>query len=152
MSNKWLQAFSLFRKQNQARGKNKVLFIGEDFKGNKYYEEERPNAHRVNHRYYMRDDVNESTHLADLAHVPPAWDAWLRYRRTQPPSAEEVRESEEYFKAQQAMAAAKKSQVDLKENHDKAGIGSERKNIGLLKPDDRSRPRSGAFPKLPLNH
>ena len=63
--------------------------IGEDYFGTKYYEIERQNSTRkYPPRYFV--PVNEDDHSQE---VPVEWQAWLRYRRKDPPTKEEVEEN-----------------------------------------------------------
>lgn len=57
--------------------------------------------------------MNKDEDFADLTRVPPAWDAWLRYRRKEPPSLEEIEESERYFIAQQEMHAHRSKEEEV---------------------------------------
>lgn len=82
--------------------------------GNKYYESERSDpSHKVN-RYYEspHNDLEIVDELERLKPIPPAWDAWLRFRRSNPPSPEELKAQENYFKFQQELAAKNKSVED----------------------------------------
>lgn len=63
--------------------------IGEDYYGTKYYEIENPRSRRKNSsRYFV--PVNKDD---DTQEVPVEWEAWLRYRRKDPPSEEEIRQN-----------------------------------------------------------
>lgn len=60
--------------------------IGEDYYGTKYYEEElRNSARKRPPRYFV--PVNKEDFEQEL---PAEWEAWLRYRRKDPPTQEEV--------------------------------------------------------------
>lgn len=49
-------------------------FVGEDFRGNKYYQERKPVAGRRRRRWALyRDGSDEPTE------APPEWHAWLHY-------------------------------------------------------------------------
>ena len=89
--------------------------------GNKYFETHKHDHWRPIHRYFERPNMQSDAHVVDAAHVPPSWDAWLRFRRQDPPSVEEVKESEDYFKMQQEMAAKRKAQEqgEVKEKESK---------------------------------
>lgn len=101
------QAFSLMLKQ--AKSKETVKMVGKDHLGNKYFEANKPNHWRPVQRYYDAPKPVESfDQIVEAVHVPPAWDAWLRFRRQEPPSEEEVMESEQYYQMQQEMASSKK--------------------------------------------
>lgn len=60
--------------------------VGEDFYGTKYYEEEIRNSSRTRPpRYFV--PVNKN----DFEQEKPAeWESWLRYRRKDPPTREEI--------------------------------------------------------------
>lgn len=137
-TNRWIASLKGLINQVKTLNKNKIRYVGEDHLGNKYYEEDRPHSPRKQHRYYLRDDYKPDTHVADLFGVPPAWDAWLRYRRINPPTELEVKESEEYFSSNQAMAKQSDAQEEQKE--------PSRSNMPKF---DKNKKRS--FPKLPLD-
>lgn len=60
--------------------------IGEDYYGTKYYEEEiRYSARKRPPRYFV--PVNKDDFEQEL---PAEWEAWLRYRRKDPPTREEI--------------------------------------------------------------
>ncbi|XP_071865979.1 uncharacterized protein [Bombus fervidus] len=60
--------------------------IGEDYYGTKYYEIENPRSRRKNlPRYFV--PVNKDD---DTQELPVEWEAWLRYRRKDPPTREEI--------------------------------------------------------------
>jgi len=101
-----LRAWELLVKS--LRTKDKIKLIGADHMGNRYFEAERPNNPRRFQRYFVNEKVKEMD-ILDAARVPPAWDAWLRFRRQEPPSEDEVQESEEYFRNQQEMAKERAS-------------------------------------------
>lgn len=84
--------------------------IGQDHLGNKYYEVLKPGHQwRKKQRYFEAPGVDPTSYIVvDKAKVPPAWNAWLRFRRDDPPTVEEVQESEDYFVNQQNLAAEKK--------------------------------------------
>lgn len=105
------KAFQAFVQQVKSRGKEKVTFVGEDNIGNKYYEELRPNhQYRKVHRYFLKADIKDGTNVVDIANVPPLWDAWLRFRRQDPPTPKEMKDNEDYFKFQQELAAKRRSE------------------------------------------
>lgn len=94
-------------KSRKLTAQSKVVYVGKDHFGNYYYEADRPNAPRRHQRYFERKELGDATAIVDLSKVPPAWDAWLRFRRRDPPTEEEILESEDYFVTQQAMAKIK---------------------------------------------
>ncbi|XP_024875101.1 NADH dehydrogenase [ubiquinone] 1 alpha subcomplex assembly factor 2 [Temnothorax curvispinosus] len=60
--------------------------IGEDYYGTKYYEEEiRYSARKRPPRYFV--PVNKEDFEQER---PGEWEAWLRYRRKEPPTREEI--------------------------------------------------------------
>ncbi|XP_011169416.1 NADH dehydrogenase [ubiquinone] 1 alpha subcomplex assembly factor 2 isoform X2 [Solenopsis invicta] len=60
--------------------------IGEDYYGTKYYEEEiRYSTRKRPPRYFI--PVNKDNFEQEL---PAEWEAWLRYRRKEPPTREEI--------------------------------------------------------------
>lgn len=109
--NNWVKAIRAFLQQTKSFGKEKVRFVGEDGLGNKYFEEHRPNhQYRKVHRYFIKPDLKDATNFADIANVPPLWDAWLRFRREQPPTPQEMKDNEDYFKFQQELAAKRRAE------------------------------------------
>ncbi|XP_011882387.1 PREDICTED: mimitin, mitochondrial [Vollenhovia emeryi] len=60
--------------------------MGEDYYGTKYYEEEiRYSARKRPPRYFVpvnKEDFEQA--------LPAEWEAWLRYRRKEPPTREEI--------------------------------------------------------------
>lgn len=58
--------------------------VGEDYYGTKYYQD--PEANGVRGRSFV--PVNKDNFQQEL---PAEWEAWLRYRRQQPPSDEECK-------------------------------------------------------------
>lgn len=136
-NNPWVKAFRLFMQQKKLLGKEKVKFIGEDNLGNKYFEESRPNSARKVHRYFLKPDINEKTNFVDIANVPPLWDAWLRFRRQDPPSPEEMKDNEDYFKFQQELAAKRRAERGLDPQPDQMANTMNQ----LKKPDRKMNPR-----------
>ncbi|XP_011647276.1 NADH dehydrogenase [ubiquinone] 1 alpha subcomplex assembly factor 2 [Pogonomyrmex barbatus] len=60
--------------------------MGEDYYGTKYYEEEiRYSARKIPPRYFV--PVNKDDFEQEL---PAEWESWLRYRRKDPPTREEI--------------------------------------------------------------
>lgn len=60
--------------------------VGEDYYGTKYYEEDIRNSRRSKApRYFI--PVNKDNFQQEL---PAEWESWLRYRRRDPPTREEV--------------------------------------------------------------
>ena len=103
------KAFGLFVRQTKSLNKEKITFVGQDHIGNKYFEAYRPNHSRPVQRYFERTSgVKNFDDVVDAANVPPPWDTWLRFRRKDPPSEAELKESDDYFQYQQALAAKKR--------------------------------------------
>lgn len=63
--------------------------IGEDYYGTKYYEIENPKSSRKNLVRYF-EPVNKDDNTQEL---PVEWEAWLRYRRKDPPTREEIEQN-----------------------------------------------------------
>ena len=68
----------------------RTKLMGEDFYGTKYYEVPvaSNSSRKKPSRYFV--PVNEDNHEQEL---PAEWEAWLRYRRAEPPTKEEVEEN-----------------------------------------------------------
>lgn len=93
----------------------KPKYVGKDHWGNIYYEKLTPyNDKRPVSRFYAREDIDPMKPVVEYTEVPPAWDAWLRFRRQEPPTEEEVAAGDEYFKVQQEMAAKRKAEEDAR--------------------------------------
>lgn len=108
--NRWAMAFNQFFRQTKSLTKNRSTFIGEDHLGNRYFETERPHHSRPIQRHFEKKSYDGITDIVDIgADVPPAWDAWLRFRRKEPPSDLEVKESEEYLRIMQAKSEENKT-------------------------------------------
>ena len=109
--NRWSRLFQAITKHAKTFNKDQVKFIGEDHLGNRYFEAQRPNHTRPVQRFFNRPKKIENfDEVVESVHVPPAWDAWLRFRKQEPPSELEVQEGEEYFRMQQEMASSKKKE------------------------------------------
>ncbi|KAF6199634.1 hypothetical protein GE061_005932 [Apolygus lucorum] len=80
-----LQNFFNSLKPRQVSGK----LIGKDYLGNSYYEVKPPvhSSRSRPSRYYIPKD-NDATKFDEP--LPAEWEAWLRLRRRDPPSTEEV--------------------------------------------------------------
>lgn len=108
--NRWFKAIQALIDRNKSIKKTKVTFIGEDHLGNKYYEAHRPNHQwRPIQRFYEKKSYEGIKYVADVVDVPPAWSAWLRFRRKDPPTELEINESDQYYKAMQEKDANNKS-------------------------------------------
>ncbi|KMR04635.1 mitochondrial-like isoform 2 protein [Lasius niger] len=60
--------------------------VGEDYYGTKYYEEDIRNSRRTKAPRYF-EPVNKEDFEQEL---PAEWESWLRYRRNDPPTREEI--------------------------------------------------------------
>lgn len=65
----------------------KPKLVGEDYNGTKYYEAmAKPDGpHRRPHRFF--EPLEKEDHTQD---IPAVWEAWLRHRRKEAPTVEEV--------------------------------------------------------------
>lgn len=106
-----IKGLRMLLQQFRARNSDDVKFIGQDHLGNKYYEGKNDRPGGKLRRFYKDSDKRyEGPVEVDLSkRIPPAWDSWLRHRRNDPPSLEEVIQSDSYFEMQQSRAAEKKS-------------------------------------------
>lgn len=143
--NGWIKAIQLLTRRFKPENEKSVTLIGQDNRGNQYFEADAPNHYRKTQRFYKTIHLDKSTHVVDVARVPPAWDAWLRFKRKDPPSEEELRESDEYFEMQQALAAKKASEEETKRQKDKP---AQSEDVRLL--EESKMPKKRAFPKLPF--
>ena len=76
--------FKHFFESFKIKGKSKL--IGEDYFGTKYFEEPKdPTRRKSRGRYFI--PTNEEDFEQEM---PAEWEAWLRYRRTEPPTKEEI--------------------------------------------------------------
>lgn len=140
-----MRAIQLFRNSRKPETQRTVIYIGKDRLGNRYFEVEAPaNQWRKTQRYFEREVKDESTFVVDKVRVPPVWDAWLRFRRKDPPTEEEQRESEEYFLHQQALAAKRASDIKTTQDNDEARGKKENSVM-----EDSKMPKKRPFPKLP---
>lgn len=88
MSGKERGVFQLIWKNFYAslRPNKKPILMGEDFYGTKYYEvAPRADSSKRPSRYFV--PVNKDDHEQE---IPAEWEAWLRNRRKEPPTEEEV--------------------------------------------------------------
>jgi len=60
--------------------------IGEDYYGTKYYEEQ-PRSSNPNRSLRYFEPINKENFEQEL---PAEWEAWLRHRRREPPTQEEI--------------------------------------------------------------
>lgn len=110
-----VRLINIIKTSYSSKPQQQKKFIGEDFMGNKYYEYYNPNSIRQHQRHFERPTVIESKQVQDILDnpVPPAWDAWLRFRRTTAPTPEEVQEGINYFEMQQSRAAEIKAKDEI---------------------------------------
>ncbi|KAH9500355.1 hypothetical protein Btru_071582 [Bulinus truncatus] len=62
-------------------------FVGIDKFGNKYFEKEGDNSHNLRASRYIKQ--NDETDW-DIPEIPVEWEAWLRGKRKDPPTTEEI--------------------------------------------------------------
>lgn len=85
-------------------------FMGEDYYGTKYYEEEiRYSSRKRPPRYFV--PINKEDFEQEL---PAEWESWLRYRRKEPPTQEEIEAS------YRLAATKKKNAAALEEKYSKS--------------------------------
>ncbi|XP_060825298.1 NADH dehydrogenase [ubiquinone] 1 alpha subcomplex assembly factor 2 [Bombus pascuorum] len=107
--------------------------IGEDYYGTKYYEIENPRSRRKNSpRYFV--PVNKDD---DTQEVPVEWEAWLRYRRKDPPTREEIEKNYQLQMIKKQNAAEIEAKYGLQkvkqtseETHTPFPVYEEYKNYG----------------------
>lgn len=80
--------------QRNTRPTSEEILVGIDYKGNKYYEqiganvqERKLNGVVLAKRWYFPATEHEDDWDR---HVPPEWEAWMRYRRIDAPTEEEI--------------------------------------------------------------
>uniref|UniRef100_A0A6V7LWE1 Mimitin, mitochondrial n=1 Tax=Bracon brevicornis TaxID=1563983 RepID=A0A6V7LWE1_9HYME len=78
--------------------------IGEDYNGTKYYED--PEARSQRGRSFEPREENQFD-----VELPAEWEAWLRYRRREPPTEDEVKANYEM------MMLKKKNAAELEEKY-----------------------------------
>ncbi|KAK0161254.1 hypothetical protein PV327_009743 [Microctonus hyperodae] len=78
------------------RGQQK--FVGEDYNGTKYYED--PGAPSKRGRMFTPVDTEDFTQ-----EMPAEWEAWLRYRRHEPPTNEEIKANYDLMMQKKSNAA-----------------------------------------------
>lgn len=78
-------------------------YVGKDYYGNKYYEI--PPNPKIGKRKATRWFVPQTTDKYDFVHeVSPEWETWLRGRRKEPPTEEELIKNLEMIKQKQENA------------------------------------------------
>ncbi|XP_015262292.1 PREDICTED: mimitin, mitochondrial [Gekko japonicus] len=73
------------------------LQVGVDHFGNKYYripKHETWAGHIIQERRFVKADIKE--HEYEVGNIPAEWEAWIRKRRKDPPTIEEILKNEEY--------------------------------------------------------
>ncbi|XP_076229119.1 NADH dehydrogenase [ubiquinone] 1 alpha subcomplex assembly factor 2 isoform X2 [Nomia melanderi] len=95
-------------------------YIGEDYYGTKYYES--TSARRKNARYFI--PVNKEDFEQE---IPVEWESWLRYRRRDPPTEEEIKKNYDIamMKKEKAAEIAVKFGTDKTPEALPAGKGQE---------------------------
>ncbi|KAK3759375.1 hypothetical protein RRG08_023493 [Elysia crispata] len=94
-------------------------YIGSDQFGNEYYEIIGDSNRNVRGQRYIKERTGASSH--DIPDVPVEWDAWLRGRRKNPPTEEEIQRN--YVKMMQKKMRAE--QLENKYSGEKIEEGSE---------------------------
>ena len=85
--------------------------IGEDFHGTKYYEvAPRKGSSKKPSRYF--EPVNKEDFTQEL---PAEWESWLRYRRREPPTKDEVQKNYEMILLKRKNAAEIEKTYEVKE-------------------------------------
>ncbi|XP_015432495.1 PREDICTED: mimitin, mitochondrial [Dufourea novaeangliae] len=81
---------------------NRPKLIGTDYFGTKYYEVQvtSTSVRKKPSRYFT--PVNEDDHEQE---IPAEWESWLRYRRTEPPTIEEIETNYQIAKLKKENAA-----------------------------------------------
>ncbi|CAL7938282.1 unnamed protein product [Xylocopa violacea] len=92
---------------------NRTKLIGEDFYGTKYYETQNENNSKRPSRYFEPVNVD-----AFDKEMPAEWEAWLRYRRNDPPTLEEIQKDYklQMLKKQKAAQINAKNTKEISEN------------------------------------
>lgn len=105
--------------------------VGSDHFGNKYFEIPADPSHgKRRPSRWFEPCIKEKTDQE----IPVEWEAWLRNRRANPPTKEEI----EHNLAVMEMMKLKAAQLE-------EAARQERKEMGLLRPEDAKE--TGAFPK-----
>ena len=80
--------------QRRARPSDPEVLVGIDYKGNRYYERIGANVQErtldgvvLPKRWYFPEHDNEENWDQ---HIPPEWEAWMRYRRIDAPTEDEI--------------------------------------------------------------
>lgn len=80
--------------QRNVRKEGEETLVGIDYKGNRYFEQVEGSPHQrkldgvvLPKRWYFPADDNEDDWDQ---HIPPEWEAWMRYRRIEAPTEEEI--------------------------------------------------------------
>ncbi|CAB0005641.1 unnamed protein product [Nesidiocoris tenuis] len=83
---------------------SKEKIVGTDYLGNTYYEViPTKNSHRTRaSRYYLPKNKDETKFDEP---IPAEWEAWLRLRRREPPTAEEIARNLELMRTKKINAA-----------------------------------------------
>lgn len=100
--------------------------VGKDFFGTKYYEVSRSSTSRFKKPARYFQSVNDFDQ-----EIPPEWEAWLRHRRKEPPTLEEIEKNYQMavnkkLKTAEKEAALKKSGISsIKYGHSSFPIHEE---------------------------
>ncbi|RKP11710.1 hypothetical protein BJ684DRAFT_12570 [Piptocephalis cylindrospora] len=73
----------------------KAWFIGLDVRGNEYYEQKQPTFPGRPVRRWVQPAM-KTMDLFEETHIPVQWQSWLRHRRPQPPTEEDIQADEAY--------------------------------------------------------
>lgn len=113
----------------------KPKLVGEDYYGTKYYEmaNARNTSRQKPARYF--EPVNKDDFEQEM---PAEWEAWLRFRRKDPPTVEEVEanyklqmlKKEKAAQLEETYSATKKLDVPAKEDEKSFPVYEEYKNFG----------------------
>ncbi|XP_074643033.1 NADH dehydrogenase [ubiquinone] 1 alpha subcomplex assembly factor 2-like [Tubulanus polymorphus] len=110
----WSQLWLNVRKSwgiHRAREK----FIGSDYLGNTYYELEKSESERAKKSRYVKSRDGDEWNSPK---IPTEWDSWLRGRREDPPSLEEVDLNHQKMLAKQAKARELEAHDELVQQQD----------------------------------
>ncbi|KAL3271100.1 hypothetical protein HHI36_021596 [Cryptolaemus montrouzieri] len=104
----WMIAFQNFVNSLKPRKLSGTL-KGKDYFGNKYYEIISDTGRQRNSRWYdppVKDDIAQE--------IPPEWEAWLRGRRREPPSEQEILKNLEIMRMKKKNAIAVEAKAGKK--------------------------------------
>ncbi|KAI9227927.1 MAG: hypothetical protein DHS80DRAFT_31290 [Piptocephalis tieghemiana] len=114
-------------------------FIGLDVQGNEYYEQKQPTFPGRPVRRWMQPAMT-TMDLFEETHIPVQWQSWLRHRRPEPPTDQEI-QADEAYRLRTVARAAK-----LEEQWQKERMGLEEKRTATA----ASRVNAPEPTKVPL--